>query len=355
MNKRLIIPLIFLIILSFACNTPTLVNQVNGDPAQPQPVTFNLVTLDPNSTATPTPFQPLNPTQIFLAPSATATPTLATSTPVMGETPIDITMTPQPVAEMLKLPDGLVNILIFGSDWRPSGGYRTDTIILASLNTKEGTVSLVSFPRDLFVNIPGWEMQRINTAQAHGGFAMTQAMFVYNFGIKPDHYMMTTFSGFSSLIDYMGGVDVNAARNLSDKCDFTYSKWCSVGPGVVHMNSVMALWYIRARYSTSDTDRGRRAEEVLQAIFSKLISLDGITKAPQLYAQFKNAFETDMTLGDVIPLLPQVSKLTDPSHIRRFSIGYNLASDWVTPEGAMVLIPNLPGIRDAITKNITGQ
>jgi len=356
MTKRIIPSLFVLIALLFGCNMPSQVNQAALVPTQ-SGVTWNLVTADPNSTATPTPFLPLLPTQTFLAPLATATTVPATATPVIGETPVDVPITPQPGAQMLKLPDGLVNILVFGSDYRPDSGFRTDTIILASINTKDGTVSLITFPRDLYVNIPGWQMQRINTAQAHGGFQMTQDMFVYNFGIKPDHYIMTTFSGFSSIIDYLGGVDVYTAQNLSDKCDIPgiYTKWCSIGPGIVHMNSKLALWYIRARYSTSDIDRGRRAVEVLQAIFSKIMSLDGITKAPQLYAQFKNIFDTDMTLTDVLPLLPLAPNLTDSSKIRHFSIGYNLSSDWITTEGAMVLIPNLPGIRDAIQKTITGQ
>jgi len=169
--------------------------------------------------------------------------------------------------------------------------------------------------------------------------------------------MMTTFGGFSSIIDYLGGIDVVAAQNLSDKCDVSISrtKWCSVGPGTVHMNSKLALWYIRSRYSTNDTERGRRAIEVLQAIFRKLMSLDALTKAPALYAQFRNTFDTDITLGDVLPLLPVAAQLTDSSKIRHFTIGYNLSSDWVTPDGAMVLIPNLPGIRAAIEKTINGQ
>jgi LCP family protein required for cell wall assembly len=357
MIKRKILILFVITTFLFGCNMPSQSNQAGLNPGQ-SGVSWNLVTADPNSTQTPTPFMPLQQTQTFEAPQATATPLTATTTPVAGETPVgDVPVTPAPGAAMLKLPDGLVNILIFGSDMRADSGYRTDTMVLASINTKDGTVSMISFPRDLFVNIPGWEMQRLNTSQAHGGFKMTQDTFEYNFGIKPDYYIMTTFSGFTAIINSLGGIDVNAAQNLSDKCDVSVSrsKWCSVGPGVVHMNSGLALWYIRSRYSTNDTDRGRRAIEVLEAIFSKVMTVDGISKAPELYAQFKNTFDTDITLADVLPLLPLASGLTDTSKIRHFTIGYNLSSDWVTPDGAMVLIPNLPGIRDAIQKTITGQ
>ncbi len=353
MKNRFISLILVLIFLSVACNLSN-TRQVNLIPPSPA-VAFNLATVDPNATATPTPFQPLAPTQTFLAPVATQTKAPPTPTPAGPVTPVDISITPAPSADMLTLPDGLVNILFFGSDFRAAtGGYRTDTIILVSVNTKDGTVSAISFPRDLWVNIPGYDMQRINTAQAQGGFQMTQATFIYNFGIKPDFYVMTTFQGFSSVIDYLGGVDVNTAQNLQDRCDFVRSKWCSVGPGVVHMNSTMALWYIRARHTSSDIDRGRRAMEVLQAIFAKMMSLNNITKAPQLYAQFKSAFDTNMGLGDILPLLPILPKLTNPSNVRLYTIGYSLARDWVTPGGAMVLIPDLPGIRAAIQKTITG-
>ena len=353
MIKRLLLLLAILPFIITGCNLPVQGSVAAISANNP----FTLVTSDPNGTATPTPFQPLAMTSTFLAPLATGTPVQNTSTPVPGDTPIAQSITAQPGANMLNLPDGLVNILIFGSDYRPGEGYRTDTIILASINTKDSTVSLISFPRDLYINIPGWEMQRINTSQAHGGFALTQATFEYNFGIKPDHYVMATFSSFMSIIDYLGGIDVNVAQNLSDTCDVSISryKWCSVGPGVVHMDSKLALWFVRSRHTSNDIERGRRAIEVLQAIFAKLISLNGITKAPQLYAAYRNAFDTDMTLADVLPLLPVVAKLTDPSRVRNFTIGYNLSSDWVTPDGAMVLLPNLAGIREAIYNTIMGK
>ena len=353
MTKRILFTIMVIAGLISGCSLPAQSSIAPGASGSP----FVLVTSNPNAPATPTPFQPAALTSTFPAPVATGTAVTNTSTPAPGDTPIAQSITAEPGANMLNLPDGMVNILIFGSDYRPYEGYRTDTIVLAAINTKDKTVSLISFPRDLYVNIPGWEMQRINTSQAHGGFAMTQATFEYNFGIKPDFYVMTTFSGFSSIIDYLGGIDVNTARNLSDTCDVSISrtKWCSVGPGIVHMNSQLALWYVRSRHTSNDIDRGRRAIEVIRAIFAKLISLDGIAKAPQLYAQFKNSFDTNMTIGDVLPLLPVIATFTDTSRLRYFTIGYNLSSDWVTPDGAMVLLPNLTGIRQAIYNTIMGK
>jgi len=263
-----------------------------------------------------------------------------------------------PLINRLKRPDGLVTILIFGSDYRPQSGYRTDVMMLLSINTKKGTASLVSFPRDLYVDIPGWEMQRLNTAHPHGGFELTQKTFELNFGVHPDHYIMTNFNGFKGIIDTLGGVDVYASRGLSDTCDLPQAedRYCSVSPGRIHMDGATALWYVRSRYSTSDFDRTRRAQEVIQAIFARLVSLNAVTRAPELFNQFNSSVETDMNLADITPLLPLVPKFADLSAVERYAITHNEVTSWVTPGGAQVLVPNQELIFDQIiSKAVYGK
>ncbi|HEX9013517.1 MAG TPA: LCP family protein [Anaerolineaceae bacterium] len=239
-------------------------------------------------------------------------------------------------------PAGQVNILIFGSDWRPNAGYRTDVILLLSVNTQKGTAALVSFPRDLYVDIPGWTMQRLNTAQAHGGFALTQATFAENFGVRPDHYIMTNFQGFKGIIDTLGGINIYASRSLSDTCDLPQAVrgYCNVEPGTIHMDGATALWYVRARHSTSDFDRTRREQEVIQAIFYKLISLNGLARVPELFNMFSSSVETDMSLTDFLSLLPAAKQLTDLKNLTRYFIGTGQVTSWITPDGADVLVPD---------------
>jgi LCP family protein required for cell wall assembly len=311
-------------------------------PGQQTPVAmaYLLVTTDPKAPPTPTPFQPIPPTATFLAPpDPTATPTLQpTATPTNAPQP---TKTPQNTPTQVTQLGGTVNILLLGSDARPNDyGFRTDVILWLSLNPKLGTATLLSFPRDLWVYIPGVGNQRINVAQAYG-FNVLQQTFKYNFGITPDHYVLTTFTGFKSIIDTLGGIDVNTSQNLTDTCDLpqAVNGKCSVGPGIVHMNGATALWYARSRHSTSDFDRTRRAQEVIIAGFKRLMSLDAISKAGTLYSQFKSSVQTDLSLSDILPLLPMATQLTDTSKIRRFAIGPSQVYDWVTPDGAMVLVP----------------
>ncbi|MDD5371418.1 MAG: LCP family protein [Anaerolineaceae bacterium] len=353
MRTRLILSVSFLILTLASCNFPAYSQAIHSIP---QTVADHvLVTADPNATPTATPFQPGDGT---LEPGAQSTITNATPLPPRN-TPIPPTPTTIPLINRFPRPDGQVNILIFGSDYRPESGYRTDVIMLLSLNTKTGKASLISFPRDLYVDIPGWEMQRLNTAQAHGGFELTQKTFELNFGVHPDFYIMTNFQGFKGIIDTLGGINVYAARNLSDTCDLPQKAadgFCSVGPGWVTMNGDTALWYARARHSTSDFDRTRRAQEVIQAVFVRLLNLNAITRGAELYKQFRSSVETNITLQQALDLLPLATKLADLKGLTRYAVSYDSVTSWKTPEGAQVLLPHTEDIfKNIIAKAVYGQ
>lgn len=292
---------------------------------------------------TPTPFQPV----------AEVEDPVATAQPGTEDEP-NVTVTP--TQKVYKKPEGQVNILLLGSDSRPDGGgFRTDVIVWVSLNPKDAYVSAISFPRDLFVQIPGYGENRINTAFPRGGFDLLADTFEINFGVRPDQYILVDFNGFKSVINNLGGINVQAAKNLTDSC----AKWvnasgqCSVGPGLVHMDGEVALWYARSRYSTNDIDRARRAQEVIEAIFNRLMSLDVILKVPDLYSAYTNYVNTDIKLGDVISLLPLANKIYDNGDIRNYVIGYDYAYDWVTVQGAQVLVPDKEAIQELIVEALS--
>jgi LCP family protein required for cell wall assembly len=312
----------------------------------PQVLALHLVTSNPGATSTPTPFQPLANTP---TPRFSPTPSI-TPTPEIADYP------GAPRAPRLIEPDGMITILIMGSDYRPSSGFRTDVIMLAFLNPRLGTVSVVSFPRDLWVYIPGWQMGRINTAFPHGGFGAMQDTLEYNLGVKPDFYIMTNFDGFRNIVNTLGGIEVNTAKRLSDSCEIppgSGTRWCSVGPGVMHMDGDTALWYVRSRYSTSDFERGRRAQEVMQALFLKLISVNAITRAPELFNQFAATVDTNLGLTDILPLLTLASQLGDTSGVMRYTIDTNHVTAWTTPGGGSVQLPKIEAIQ-AVLKQALG-
>jgi len=230
--------------------------------------------------------------------------------------------------------------------------------MLVSVNTGEATVNVISFPRDLYLTIPGWTTQRINTAFPHGGFSMLADTFEYNFGVRPKFYVMTNFEEFISIINSMGGIDVEVGSFLSDSCDLPQSRAgrCTVYPGTVSMDGAMALWYVRSRHSSSDFDRGRRAQEVTYALFAKLMRGDVIAKAPEIYASYQNSAETNMSLNDIVPLLPAALQISrDSSRIHRYTVGPAHVYNYVTSDGAMVLLPNYNAIIQLLSEAVFRQ
>jgi LCP family protein required for cell wall assembly len=326
-----------------------------GTPFSPVSYIQPLLAVAPaGSTLTPTPFQPLAPTPTYLP---TDIPLPLAATPI-ANTPADVFISNQsptnwdtypgpsiwpdidipPPVGLLPQPEGQVNILLLGSDQRPdTGGFRTDTILLATLNPQLGTVNITSFPRDLYVYIPGWTAQRINTAFGYGGFDSLATTMEYNFGVRPSYYVVINFWSFKEVIDSLGGVDVNVAVALTDHRT-GYGTY-TMPAGINQMDGETALWYVRSRYTTNDIDRGRRQQEVLVAIFQKLMSLDAVRRAPDLYNIYINNVSTNIRFEDVAPLLPLATQLLDTTRIHRYGIGYEQIVPWVNSSGAQVLLP----------------
>lgn len=296
-----------------------------------------LARISKNSSAEPTPFQPIK---------QTATPTEAVS-------PITGALVPN---EGFVPPTGQVNILLLGSDWRASSGYRTDTVLLISVFTKEAKVKIVSFPRDLWIKIPGADEGRINTAMGSGGFPLLAETFEHNFAVPVDHYMMTNMQGFRGIVDSLGGIDIDTPKSTSDSCDISYiqGKWCSVGPGQIHLDGEMALWYVRSRYTSDDFDRTRRAQEVIVGLFRKIMSLDAVAKAPEIYNQFISSVETDLNLDDILTLINLAPTfLNDTSRIQSYTITRDHVTPYTIPSsGANVLLPDYEAIWGVIKEAV---
>jgi len=304
-----------------------------------------IATTDPNATATPTPFMPLLPTQTPI-PVATATPTpTPTATlplpwgsfaPPAEPSAIEI----HPPVEAFQQEDNVINIAVLGSDQRPDDyGHRTDVLMIVSLDPNTNQVTMLSIPRDLYVYIPGWRVDRINTADAYGGPDMVRDTLLYNFGIEIDHWVRINFYGFTTAIDALGGVNVQVTGNLYDECG---GIWWSYSPGTYHMDGFQALCYVRMRKNSSDFDRLRREQEIVQAIFNRFASLDGLSRVPELYNQFQTYVQTDITVDDLLPLIPMAAAVaSDTSHIQHYTVDPTMASLWRVPySGSSVLLPN---------------
>ena len=375
LQSFIILFFIFSIMLS-ACSSTT---QASGSVSQP----FILITSAPNSSPTPTPFQPSlytptlpsllsynestpTPEQIF--PTETPSPTLIPA--INPSATVDIsqlfpTVAAPPIAEIPALnPTALppltdnetINFLLIGSDKRPGSSYRTDTLVIAIVWPKNGQVSLISIPRDLWIYIPTVGMQRINTAYqsgeitgyAGGGPGLLKDTIAYNLGIRIDHTAMVEFDGFRRIVDTLGGVEVPISCAFTDwrlidpsyDIDNENNWWLfTVGPGQIHMDGDLALWYARSRSKSNDFDRGRRQQEVIRTIFVKALQTDTFSKIPQLYNDFSSTIITDLGLADLLLMSPYAVNFTN-ANIRGYYIRPPYVSSWTTPGGASVLLPN---------------
>jgi polyisoprenyl-teichoic acid--peptidoglycan teichoic acid transferase len=243
----------------------------------------------------------------------------------------------------VSLPPDYVNIILLGSDKRPTGkAWRTDSMIVVSIDQANKVVRLLSIPRDLWVYIPGHGYNRINTADLWGELAKpgggperVKQTIYQNLGIRIDYYIRVDFQGFIKIIDALGGVNIDVECALPD---------IKLVPGMYHMNGEEALRYARSRKSTNDFDRGRRQRKVVMALWDQALTLDIVTRLPQMWLAMADSFRTDLPLEEVINLA-YLGTTMERQRIRSKAIDASMTQSWTTPEGAMVLLPREDRIR----------
>lgn len=170
------------------------------------------------------------------------------------------------------------NILLIGVETF-EGAENTDTMIVASLDSENHIIKLTSLMRDLYVKIPGYNDNKLNSVYARKGISLLYDTIEVNFGIKMDGYVLVDFNDFEQIVDYIGGVDIELtateARYLRNTNYISDPNNRNVVEGTQHMNGNQVLGYCRIRKvstKTEDSDFGRtqRQRIVLQKIFEKL-------------------------------------------------------------------------------------
>jgi LCP family protein required for cell wall assembly len=224
---------------------------------------------------------------------------------------------------------------------------RSDTLLLVFYHLRQHNASLVSVPRDLYVYLPGLEMNRINTAFSKGGFDLLAHTFEYNLGVRPNHWAAANFSDFIRFIDDLGGINVPVSDPLPGDCG-------GIPPGKVHMDGAMALCYLRERRTTSDIDRSRRQQEVLQVILDRVIALESLRQLPEWYGRYRESVMTDLTLPDLFGFIPLVLELPD-SGLEKYQISWDEVEVWQVPDsGAKVFLPQRDRIEAVLHRAVAG-
>jgi polyisoprenyl-teichoic acid--peptidoglycan teichoic acid transferase len=250
-------------------------------------------------------------------------------------------------------PGDRVNILVLGWDRRPSEPCpcQTDTMILATLDSKTSTAGMVTIPRDLWVPIPGVGEQRIDAAWSFGedrkypggGFGLVKKTVEADLGRKVDYYVLINFDGFRKIVDALGGVDIDVPRPIDDP---TYPDDQSFGyiplhfsAGLQHMDGERALQYARTRHQDSDFSRSRRQIQILMALRDKALRLDLVPQIPRLIQSMWGAVQTDIPIPEAIALAQTASQIRT-ENLQIGSIDQTMAVGFRTSGGADVLRPD---------------
>jgi LCP family protein required for cell wall assembly len=248
-----------------------------------------------------------------------------------------------------------INILLLGIDRRDDeslDGTRSDTILLVSIDPATKSAAMVSFPRDLWVRIPGHGTQRINVAHALGGPDLAKRTIQAGFGIPVNYFARVDFRGFEQLVDAVGGVIVDVDRPVKDDEypteDYGYQR-IYIAPGPQLMDGKTALQYARSRHSDNDFGRAHRQQKVLVAMQDRVLQPDVLRKAPELLGIVQRAMNTDLRPEQMLALARLGSEI-DRDKITSLVVDTQFARPFTSEDGADVLLPDTPAIRRAFDR-----
>ncbi|MEW5989352.1 MAG: LCP family protein [Chloroflexota bacterium] len=261
-----------------------------------------------------------------------------------------------------------VNVLTLGIDQRcdEEGPTRTDSMMVLTVDPVGMTAGALSLPRDLWVEIPDFGVDRVNQAyylgEAYqvpgGGPALAMETVEALLGISLDYYVTVNFDAFIEVVDLIGGIDVTVSEEIDDQ---SYPDRCygydpfHIEPGQQHLNGATALKYARTRATFGgDIDREARQQQVILAVREKVTQLNMlprlVTQAPQLWLTFQRNVHTNMTLDEAIQLALLVQDIP-PENLHTAVIDYQYVYNETTPDGQQVLVPirdNIRALRDEL-------
>lgn len=216
---------------------------------------------------------------------------------------------------------GVINILLIGNDSRENGeDGRSDAMILVSISDKTKTITMTSLLRDMYVEIPGHDGNRLNAAYSYGGPELLMQTIEQNFDIKVHRYALVNFQAFANLVDAVGGVDLELTNEevnyvngylveynmLEGKPEGTDYLDTSLS-GMIHLNGPQALAYTRNRYIGTDFGRTERQRKVLAAVMKKMPGTLAVNSSELIDGLFPN-LTTNLTKNECFRLSLNGSK-----------------------------------------------
>lgn len=208
--------------------------------------------------------------------------------------------------EAVKPSQDNISILFLGVDDRDGTLQgRTDALILATFNPEEGTIKMVSIPRDSLVEIPGrMNPDKINHAHAYGGIDLAIETVEKLFDIPVDYYVRLNFTAFIEIVDALGGVEIEVPFTFSEIDSQDRQNAITLYEGVHTLNGEEALAFARMRKHdpTGDIGRGSRQQEVIKAIIKKAATVSSITKYGEVLDSLENHLTTNISFTNMLAL-----------------------------------------------------
>lgn len=264
--------------------------------------------------------------------------------------PTDVTWNTAPGETFPEQGENIINILLIGQDARGDHTVQlSDAMILCTVNKSAKTITLTSFMRDLYVQIPGYGGHRLNSSYAWGGMKLLDATLEKNFGVEIDGNVEVDFSGFIKVIDLVGGIDVELeayeAKYLNDRGNWDYEPetagtW-SLTEGVNHLTGSQALAYSRIRYvGNGDYERTNRQRTVLKILMEEIKKLN-LSQLNSLLNTMLPMVTTDLSQSEIIGYVVDVFPLLPDLTVNTMRIPANGTFSDAYISGMSVLQPNL--------------
>ncbi|HHT7189397.1 LCP family protein [Bacillus cereus group sp. Bc222] len=202
-----------------------------------------------------------------------------------------------------------ISILIMGEDNSETreDGYgknaRTDALLLAAMDNSNGSVNLVSIPRDTKVYIPIKEKaDKIAHAHAFGGVDSTVDTVEKFLDIPIDYYIKFNFDSFLNLIDVIGGIDINVPITFTEQDSHDTPDAIHIQKGYQHLNGEQALALARTRHIDNDFMRGKRQQLIIEAISQKLVSLKSLSHFEEILDKVSPHIATNLNASDLLSI-----------------------------------------------------
>ncbi len=212
-----------------------------------------------------------------------------------------------------------VNILVLGSDRREhmaGDKGRSDSIMLLRIDPRAKSISMLSIPRDLRVEIPGWGTDRINAAYSDGGPALSVATFKLLTGLPVNHFLDVNFAGFTDMVDYLGGVYLDVDRQYYNNTAVTGYSSINIQAGYQRLDGADALAFVRYRHDQlGDWGRMQRQQLFLRELKRQALRWYNVLKFPKLIRMFTRNIISDVSSIKQLLALVQLALSADTSHI----------------------------------------